>query len=59
MEKIRAILWGTGAMGGGMGRMLLEKEGIEIVGAIVQRTQNAGKDLGEILEAHKVVGVKA
>jgi len=59
MDKVRVILWGTGAMGGGMGRMILEKKGIEIVGAIVNRPQNVGKDLGEVLGLNRVFGVKA
>jgi len=49
MEKVKVILWGLGAMGGGMGKLLLTKEGIEIVGAIGSRPSIIGKDLGEVL----------
>lgn len=49
MENIKVITWGAGAMGGGISRMIAEKEGIEIVGAIVGRPESAGKDLGEHL----------
>ncbi|KAF0196825.1 MAG: dihydrodipicolinate reductase [Bacillota bacterium] len=49
MSKIRVILWGLGAMGGGMGRLLLEKQGIEIVGAIDTHPAKIGKKLSEVL----------
>lgn len=34
MENVKVILWGLGAMGGGIGRMLSKKRGVDIVGAI-------------------------
>lgn len=34
MENVKVILWGLGAMGGGIGRMLSKKKGVDIVGAI-------------------------
>ncbi len=50
MENIRVILWGLGAMGSGIGKYLMEKEGIEIVGAIELKD---GIDLGEVLGTGK------
>lgn len=44
-ENIKVIIWGPGAMGGGMARMLLKKKGVEIVGAIGNRS--AGKNFYE------------
>ena len=32
MENVKVIIWGLGAMGGGMADMILQKKGIEIVG---------------------------
>ena len=32
MENVKVIIWGLGAMGGGMADMLLKKKGVEIVG---------------------------
>lgn len=55
MEKVKVILWGIGNMGGGFGRMILEKEGFEIVGAINQI--NVGMDLGEHLGIGRKLGV--
>lgn len=34
MENVKVILWGLGAMGGGIGKMITKKKGIDIVGAI-------------------------
>lgn len=34
MENVKVILWGLGAMGGGIGKMLTKKKGVDIVGAI-------------------------
>ena len=34
MKKIRVIQWGLGAMGSGMARLVLEKDGLELVGGI-------------------------
>lgn len=57
MEKIKVIVWGLGAMGAGMANMILDKEGIEIVGAIANRESKNGKDLGEILDLKKETGI--
>ncbi|ADL08238.1 2,4-diaminopentanoate dehydrogenase [Thermosediminibacter oceani] len=57
MEKIRVIIWGLGAMGGGMARMILQKKGMEIVGAIASRPEKSGKDLGEVLDLGLKTGV--
>lgn len=58
MSDVKVIVWGLGAMGGGMARMLLEKKGIQIVGAIEKNEATNGKDLGEVLKINKIVGVK-
>lgn len=34
MKNVKVILWGLGAMGGGIGKMITKKKGIDIVGAI-------------------------
>ena len=50
MKNIKIILWGLGAMGSGMAKdLLVNKQGIEIVGAIGQNPAKIGKDLGETL----------
>jgi len=46
---IRVVTWGLGAMGSGIAKNLLDKEGIEIVGAIDRNDEMVGKDLGTFL----------
>ncbi len=51
-------MWGFGAMGSGMVRLMLEKEGLEVAGVIDQRPELVGKDIGELLKLGKEVGIK-
>ncbi len=57
MRNVRVILWGLGAMGGGKGKVLLNRPGVEIVGAIRSNPKKAGVDLGEALGTGKKTGV--
>lgn len=58
MENVKVILCGLGAMGSGMARMLLEKKGVEIVGAIDSYEGKIGKDLGEVLGLDRSLDIK-
>lgn len=58
MNDVKVIIWGLGAMGSGMANMLLQKKGVKIVGAIASRKEKDGKDLGEILNLSKKIGIK-
>lgn len=49
MDKVKVIMCGLGAMGSGMAKMILDKNGIEIVAAIDSNENKIGKDLGEVL----------
>ena len=55
-RKIRVIQYGLGTTGLEIVTLMLEKEGIEIVGAIA-KTKNIGKDLGDVLGLKKRLGV--
>ena len=57
MEKIRVVLYGIGAIGNRIARFLLEKEGVEIVGAVDIARDKVGKDLGDVLGINKRLGV--
>lgn len=57
MRKIRVALWGLGAMGSGMARLVLEKEGLELAGGIDVRADFVGKDLGEVLGIGRALGL--
>lgn len=58
MRKIRVIQWGLGAMGSGMARLVLEKDGLELVGAVDMRPEFVGKDLGDVLDIGRTLGVQ-
>lgn len=57
MKKFRVVQWGLGAMGSGMARLVLEKDGLELVGGIDMRPDYVGKDLGEVLGGGRRLGV--
>ncbi len=57
MEKIKVVLYGVGAVGTLIANFLLQKNGIEIVGAIDVAKEKLGKDLGEVLNIDKCFGV--
>jgi 2,4-diaminopentanoate dehydrogenase len=48
MENVKVAIWGFGAMGSGVARLLLEKQGVEIV-AVCGRSSNVGLDMYEAL----------
>ena len=56
MTPIRAIVYGVGAMGSIMARLMLEK-GVEIVGAVARSPDKVGRDLGEIAGLGTSTGV--
>jgi len=47
MKNVKVIIWGLGAMGGGMADMLLKKKGVDIVGVI-----DIGAKLGTSMYDH-------
>lgn len=49
MENVKVSIWGFGAMGSGMARMLLNKKGIDIVGVCDMHPQREGKSIFEVL----------
>lgn len=44
MENVKVIIWGLGAMGGGMADMLLKKQGVDIIG-VVDREPKLGTSM--------------
>lgn len=49
MENVKVIIWGLGAMGGGMADMLLSKQGVDIVG-VVDREPKLGTSMYNYLK---------
>ena len=56
-DAIRVLVLGTGHMGSGIGRLLLEKQGLELVGAYARRPEREGLDLGRAMGLDRDVGV--
>ncbi len=57
MEKVRVIVWGVGRVGSGAVRMMLNKEWIEMVGAIDVAKEKIGKDLGDVAGTGRKLGI--
>jgi len=57
MEKIQVACYGLGAVGSLIAKFLLQKEGIQIAGAIDISRDKVGKDLGEVLELNRKLGI--
>lgn len=49
-RKVQVLLWGFGAMGSGMARMLLKKKGVEIAGVCDMHPERVGKSLFSVLK---------
>jgi hypothetical protein len=55
-ESVRVIVLGTGQMGSAIVDLLLEKPGLDLVGAFGRRRERAGKDLGLALGRAEPLG---
>lgn len=52
MQNIKVIIWGLGAMGGGMADMLLKKKGVDIVG-VIGRGAKLGKSMYDFIKTER------
>jgi 4-hydroxy-tetrahydrodipicolinate reductase len=57
IDNIRVVVLGTGQMGSGIARLLLQKQGIELVGAYARRAERSGLDLGQLIGLDKELGI--
>ena len=48
-DKLKVAVLGTGQMGSGIARLLMRKQGIELVGVYGRRADRAGVDVGEAI----------
>ncbi|MBO3445046.1 2,4-diaminopentanoate dehydrogenase [Clostridium sp. CCUG 7971] len=53
MRNIRVGIWGFGAMGSGMAKMLLKKTGIEIVAVCDRNEKRLGKSIYKVLDIER------
>ncbi len=56
-ESVRVIVLGTGQMGSAIVELLLEKPGLDLVGAFGRRRERAGRDLGLALGRAEPLGL--
>lgn len=56
-QPVRVVVLGTGQMGSGIAALLLEKPGLELVGAFARRRERAGMDLGVALGRAEPLGL--
>ncbi|NLD51713.1 MAG: NADP-binding protein [Clostridiales bacterium] len=49
MRKVRVAVWGFGAMGSGMARVLLQRKGVELAGVCDQDPGKAGRSVYDLL----------
>jgi 4-hydroxy-tetrahydrodipicolinate reductase len=52
-RNIRVLIWGFGAMGGGMAEMLLSKKGVEISGVCDMHPDRVGRSIFDILQVER------
>ena len=52
MQNVKVIIWGLGAMGGGMADMLLKKKGVDIVG-VIGRGAKIGTSMFDYIKTEK------
>jgi 4-hydroxy-tetrahydrodipicolinate reductase len=56
-DVIRVLILGTGQMGSGIARLVLEKQGLRLVGAWGRRTERSGMDLGRAIGLNRDLGI--
>ena len=56
-DPIRVLVLGTGQMGSGIAHLVLEKPGLELVGAYGRRVERAGMDLGRAIGLNRDLGI--
>lgn len=57
-DRVRVLVLGTGQMGAGIARLVLEKPGLVLAGAYGRRRARAGLDLGPALGLDRNLGVR-
>jgi 4-hydroxy-tetrahydrodipicolinate reductase len=56
-DAIRVLVLGTGQMGSGIGRLVLEKPGLELAGAYAHRAEREGLDVGRAIGLNRDLGI--
>lgn len=56
-DRIRVLVLGTGQMGSGIARLVLQKQGLDLAGAYARRAQRAGLDVGRAIGLERDIGI--
>jgi len=56
-DRVRVLVLGTGQMGSGIARLVLERPGLELAGAFGRRRERAGMDLGRAIGLERDLGI--
>ena len=56
-DIIRVLILGTGQMGSGIARLVLEKQGLQLTGAYARRAERVGMDLGRAIGLELDLGI--
>ncbi len=56
-DPIRVLILGTGHMGSGIARVVLQKHGLELAGAYARRAERDGLDLGRAIGLERDLGI--
>ena len=57
-DPVRVLILGTGQMGSGIARLVLEKQGLKLVGAYGRRSERAGSDLGRAIGLERNLDIR-
>ena len=56
-DVIRVLVLGTGQMGSGIARLVLQKQGLQLIGAYGRRAERAGMDVGQAIGLDRDLGI--
>jgi 2,4-diaminopentanoate dehydrogenase len=56
-DAVSVLILGTGRMGGGIARLLLERPGLALAGAFARRIERRGLDLGTVIGLGREIGI--
>jgi hypothetical protein len=56
-QPVKIVVWGTGQMGTGIIKLVLEKAGMDLVGVISSRKEREGMDIAGVIGKEKPIGL--
>lgn len=57
-DEIKVVIYGIGPIGERIAKVVLEKRGVKMVGAVDVAKDKVGRDLGDVIEADRKLGVE-